>query len=69
MNILTIIQKAQQAASEYAQTPADQRTDIEVATRNGYAQTVADWRGFGLTDVGFRQFELVFGLEAKRLGL
>lgn len=66
MNILSIINQAKAAAIDYLALPADQRTDVATAARNGYAARIADWRGFGLTDAKFHQFELAFGLAVTQ---
>lgn len=62
MNILSIINQAQAAAADYLALPADQRPAIDAAMQSAYASRVADWRGFGLTDAPFQQFQLAFGL-------
>lgn len=68
MDITTIIQRAHATAAEYLALPVDQRPEPDTFAQDGYAKRVADWRGFGATDIPFQQFTLAFGLAVTMKG-
>lgn len=67
MNIEQIITAATSAAASYLATLPDLRLELTAAITQAYGQMVADWRGFGLTDAPFKQYETAFGMELVRL--